>query len=638
MTADIPRAEFDHALRVRFGRQRVFFDVDSIVAGAEFPQALSDALERSGVFLAIIGEHWLDSRDQAGSRRLDDASDFVRREIAEALQRRLTIIPVLLDDAKLPSASELPQDIRGLVTRNFLKVRHETFANDVVLLMGAVQEALRPSPEVVRNRRKKMTRGAAAFGAVAAAMALGWWLEPVRLVREMHASSQQSDADRRRVSDHAAWSAAELQNTIESYRTYLQLHPAGNRKADAERQIAALAEAAAAEKRRQEGIAAREQAEHERQTAARRAREDLERRTAAVEEAQQQKIREDNAAFDAAKRLDQPGAFRLYLEQRPDGHHRERAFARLAELGQIERDRADAAAWERAHSLNRLDEFKEYLRRLPEGRHAGEAKAEIERREKIARRLTELKDKRAPAEFRDLLGEAHDTELASRIVDRLDSLERAEKSDWTKAETVGTRSAYEAYAADWPHGDFGDKARERLAKIDKSAEEWRRIKGRGDEAALEAFLKRDYIADFENAALAELVFLKRARQKPLPPNIAMLSAADMVALLDGRKLRLSGEGTTISFSRRARQPEKLKLRPSFLQTATKERYAAEGGFSADLTRNARPMSISGIGGIQESRVDKTGHAVSDPGVRDRSQRAGLRHRRPALHDHADHQG
>lgn len=558
------------------------------------------------MFLALIGEHWLESRDQAGTRRLDYASDFVRREIAEALRHRLTIIPVLLDDARWPSDSELPEDIRGLVTRNFLKVRHETFANDVALLIGAVQDALRPSPEVVRNRQEKVARGAAAVGAVAVILALGWWLEPVRMAREMQASSQQSDAHRQRVSDHAAWSAAELQDTIESYRTYLQLYPAGNRKSDAERRIAALADAAAVERRRQEEIAAREQAEHERQAAARRAREDQERRAAAAEDAKNQKTREDDSAFDAARRVDQPGAFRVYLEQRPDGRYREAAYARLNELEQAERDRADATAWQRARALNLLEEFKDYLRRLPDGRHAGEVRAEIERRERIVRRWNELKDARAPAQYRALLLEAHDTEFTSKIEDRLDSLERAEKADWTKAETKGTRSAYEAYVSVWQQGDFLDEARERLAKIDKSALEWRRIKGQSDEVALEAFLKRDYIADFENAAMAELVFLKRARKKPLPPNTAVLTAAAMIAHLDGRKLRLSGDGTTISFSQATRPPEKLRLRPSYLQSVTKERFAAEGGFSAEIAINARPMSIVGIGGIQESRVDKTG--------------------------------
>jgi hypothetical protein len=43
--------------------------------------------------------------DEHGNRRLDDPKDFVRIEIAAALQRNIPVIPILLDGATIPGWS-----------------------------------------------------------------------------------------------------------------------------------------------------------------------------------------------------------------------------------------------------------------------------------------------------------------------------------------------------------------------------------------------------------------------------------------------------------------------------------------------------------------------------------------------------
>lgn len=208
--------------------------------------------------------------------------------------------------------------------------------------------------------------------------------------------------------------------------------------------------------------------------------------------------------------------------------------------------------------------------------------------------------------MRQLLADASGTEYEPAITGRLNEIERTEKADWTKAETAGSKAGYLAYLAEWADGDYSGEAKSRLAEISKSAQEWNRIKGKSDEAALEAFLRRDHIADFASAALAELVALKRARDKSLPRGISLLAADAMAGLINGKTIRFVHDGTAISFNPASRGPETLKLRPAYLQTTTKEKFSIEGPFVAEIVLDGRRLSIGGIGGVQESRVDKTG--------------------------------
>ena len=97
-----------------FGKDGIFKDVDSIPLGADFRAKVSAAVATCDVLLAIIGDNWLAITDSGGRRRLDDKDDLVRIEIETALQHSLTVIPVLVNGAKLPSADAMPKDLRPL--------------------------------------------------------------------------------------------------------------------------------------------------------------------------------------------------------------------------------------------------------------------------------------------------------------------------------------------------------------------------------------------------------------------------------------------------------------------------------------------------------------------------------------------
>jgi hypothetical protein len=95
-------------LKGEFRSDLLFMDVDAIPPGDNFIKVLRDELARCDVLLALIGPNWLNVRDEQGNRRLDNPSDFLRIEIATALQRDIPVIPILLDGARMPKAHQLP--------------------------------------------------------------------------------------------------------------------------------------------------------------------------------------------------------------------------------------------------------------------------------------------------------------------------------------------------------------------------------------------------------------------------------------------------------------------------------------------------------------------------------------------------
>ncbi len=134
-----------------FGRGRVFIDVDTIPAGADFVHHLEKHVSECDVLLAVIGPGWLEAKDVHGMRRLDDPQDFVRIEIAAALKRNVLVIPVLIDGAPMPRADQLPEDLKALARRNAVEVRNTQFGGDADRLIAKVRETLNPAPSVARR-------------------------------------------------------------------------------------------------------------------------------------------------------------------------------------------------------------------------------------------------------------------------------------------------------------------------------------------------------------------------------------------------------------------------------------------------------------------------------------------------------
>ena len=98
-------------LRDRFGPDQVFKDVDNIDPGDEFVERITSAVEPCDVLLALIGDQWLTITNKKGQRRLDDPEDYVRVAVETALTQNIQVIPILVDEARMPEVDELPPSL-----------------------------------------------------------------------------------------------------------------------------------------------------------------------------------------------------------------------------------------------------------------------------------------------------------------------------------------------------------------------------------------------------------------------------------------------------------------------------------------------------------------------------------------------
>lgn len=166
-------------------RSDVFIDVDNIPFGVDFIEYLDSKVAECEALLALIGPGWLQAANpQTGLRRLDDPKDFVRIEIASALQRGIPVVPVLLDGAPVPNAGELPEDLQALATRNGVPVQRLTFDADVARLVGGLPIELKPSRRKAADSTGKGGGAGLAIGALAALLLIGGigafaWLDPM---------------------------------------------------------------------------------------------------------------------------------------------------------------------------------------------------------------------------------------------------------------------------------------------------------------------------------------------------------------------------------------------------------------------------------------------------------------------------
>ena len=142
-------------LRVKYGKDALFMDVDNIPAGADFRVHLDEQVSKCNILLAVIGKKWLSAKNK---RRLDDTTDFLRIEIESALNRNIRIVPLLVQGAKMPPSDKLPDSISALAFRQGIAIRGDPdFHRDVDRLIADVSQHLRQIEEKEKQKAKIST-------------------------------------------------------------------------------------------------------------------------------------------------------------------------------------------------------------------------------------------------------------------------------------------------------------------------------------------------------------------------------------------------------------------------------------------------------------------------------------------------
>jgi tetratricopeptide (TPR) repeat protein len=124
-------------LRIAFGREKVFRDVASIGPG-KWRERIDAALADSIVCLPVIGPRWCDTTNRP---RLAEEGDMVRHELLTALARSadgLSLIPTLVEGARVPARDCLPPELRDLLEWNAYPLSDEGWEDDMRRLLDAV--------------------------------------------------------------------------------------------------------------------------------------------------------------------------------------------------------------------------------------------------------------------------------------------------------------------------------------------------------------------------------------------------------------------------------------------------------------------------------------------------------------------
>ena len=121
-----------------FGDGRIFRDVDGIEAGANFEEVLKNTTHSADAMIVLIGRHWATVADAQGRPRLHDPDDWVAREIAAALDKKIPVYPVLVENAVMPRAEELPPSLQPLVRHNAVSIGDHRWSTDVTRLAKVV--------------------------------------------------------------------------------------------------------------------------------------------------------------------------------------------------------------------------------------------------------------------------------------------------------------------------------------------------------------------------------------------------------------------------------------------------------------------------------------------------------------------
>lgn len=159
----------ESSLERRLGRGSAFRDIEDIPPGDDFVTVIRRQLAQAHAVVVLIGPRWAGERPDAGGvRRIDDAADFVRIEVQEALDSGARVVPVLLPGAQMPAESALPDALKPLARRNAMTIGDTHWDADVDRLVAAL--GLAP-----RRRVWPLALAAAVVAAVAGYAACRWW-------------------------------------------------------------------------------------------------------------------------------------------------------------------------------------------------------------------------------------------------------------------------------------------------------------------------------------------------------------------------------------------------------------------------------------------------------------------------------
>lgn len=137
-------ALLDDRLSQVFGSGEIFRASRSILPGESYSDRILEALRECQVVLVVIGPTWAEILRQAGEGTSTAGVDWVRTEIATALQGGVRVIPILLSRTPRLAECWLPSDIADLARKQYVKFEHRNVDMDFASLVATLSSSVSP--------------------------------------------------------------------------------------------------------------------------------------------------------------------------------------------------------------------------------------------------------------------------------------------------------------------------------------------------------------------------------------------------------------------------------------------------------------------------------------------------------------
>ena len=123
-------------IRDSLGQNVVFLDEQGLRLG-RFEDQLLDEARSCQAMIAVIGPVWNER-----IKELQNAQDWVRRELEVGLQRQILMVPLLVDDVQVPSLSDLPDSLMKLFDYEVVYVYPRHWKENVSDLVDELSKGL----------------------------------------------------------------------------------------------------------------------------------------------------------------------------------------------------------------------------------------------------------------------------------------------------------------------------------------------------------------------------------------------------------------------------------------------------------------------------------------------------------------
>src|SRR5215813_9175679 len=131
----------------KFGKKAIFKDVDSLPLGETFETHINSAISQCKIVLVIMGPRWIGIKDEKGISRIQAPYDYVRMEIEEAIRQNKPIIPLLINNTKMPRETDVPASIKELIYQSGMDIGYDpNFHFDIDYLIRKLKKYLETQP------------------------------------------------------------------------------------------------------------------------------------------------------------------------------------------------------------------------------------------------------------------------------------------------------------------------------------------------------------------------------------------------------------------------------------------------------------------------------------------------------------